>query len=196
MQRIAVLLLCGGLWSGHAAAQSCETVGTVVGGFVGGATGYGLVTTLGVASSWVSAGLYGAGITVASLVGRSAAESGCDRFAENFDRIGEMYCQYSGYDYDCDPVQSVAQSLYADFAICPSCTWDEVLGVFLLEDGARGEYLRNMQYWRAGHLSLVTSVLPRNQIGRLDSSVLNSYFMGLQAGFDAVQTISMYVNLK
>jgi hypothetical protein len=196
MQRIAVLLLCGGFWTTQASAQSCEDVGAVVGGFAGGATGYGIVRTLGVASNWVAAGLYGAGITVASLVGRSAAESGCDRFAENFRSIGETYCQYSGFDYDCGAVQNVARSLYADFAMCPSCTWDEVLGAFLLDDVSRQDYLRDMQSRRTGHLSLVTKVIPRNYIGPLSGSVLNSYFMGLQAGFTRMRTTAMYVNLR
>ena len=196
MQRIAVLLLCGGIWTSQATAQSCEQVGAVVGGFAGGATGYGLVRTLGAASSWVGAGLYGAGITVASMVGRSAAESGCDRFAENFRTIGEMYCQYSGFNYDCGAVQTVARSLYADFAMCPSCTWDEVFGAFLLDDVSRQDYLRDMQSRRTGRLSLVTNVIPRNHIGSLNGSVLNSYFIGLQAGFARMRTTSMYVMRK
>ncbi len=196
MQRIAILLLCGGLWANHAAAQSCEQVGAVVGGFVGGATGYGVARTLGAASSWVGAGLYGAGITVASMVGRSAAESGCDRFAENFRTIGETYCRYSGFYYDCGAVQAVARSLYADFTMCPSCTWDEVFGGFLLDDASHQNYLRDMQSRRTGHLSMVTNVIPRNHIGSLNGSVLSSYFIGLQAGFSRMKTTSMYVIRK
>ena len=46
MQRIAVLLLVASLWTTNAAAGPCEEVGRVLGGFAGGATGYGLVSTL------------------------------------------------------------------------------------------------------------------------------------------------------
>jgi hypothetical protein len=184
------------VWTSHANAGACEDVGAVVGGFAGGATGYGLVTTLGAASSWVGAGLYGAGITVASMVGRSAGESGCDRFAKNFRTIGEMYCQNSGFYYDCAAVQDVARSLYADFAMCPSCSWDEVFGAFLLDDVSRQNYLQTMQYRKGGYLSTVTSVIPRNQISTLDSTVLNSYFVGLQAGFTLLRTTSMSVMMK
>lgn len=196
MQRIAVLLLCTGLWAAETNAQSCEAVGTVVGGFVGGATGYGLVATLGAASNWVAAGLYGAGIAVGSQVGRSAGESGCDHFAENFKRIGEMYCRYSGFYYDCDPVQSVAESLYADFVICPSCSWDEVFGAFLMEDSVRENFLRQMQIGKMGHLSAVVDVIPRNHIGALSPAILNSYFVGLQAGFSTLTTTTRYTSLK
>lgn len=196
MQRIAVLLLCGGLWTTQASAQSCEQVGAVIGGFAGGATGYGLVTTLGVASNWVAAGLYGAGITVASLVGRSAGESGCSGFAANLRWFGEVSCRYSEFNYACEDVQDVAQSLFGDFAICPSCTYDEVFGAFLLEDSARENFLRNIQYGRTGGWATMTNVIPRNHVGTFSGSVLNSYFVGLQAGFNSMRTRSMYVIRK
>lgn len=196
MQRIAVLLLCAGMWTAQASAQSCEQVGAVVGGFAGGATGYGLVTSLGVASNWVAAGLYGAGITVASMAGRAAAVSGCDNLAAGIRWYGEMSCRYSGFNYDCGDVQTVARSLYADFVMCPSCTFDEVFGAFLLEDSARGNFLRDMQYRRTGNWSLLTTVVPRNHVGTFSNSVLNSYFVGVQAGFRLMRTTSMYVNRR
>lgn len=196
MQRIAVLLLCGGLWATQATADTCTNVGSVVGGFAGGATGYGLITTLGVASNWVAAGLYGAGITVAGLGGKAVGEAGCDSFAANFRRIGEMYCAYSGFNYDCGIVADVTMSLAADFLICPACTYDEVLGAFLLEDGVRGGFLRDMQYRRRGYLATTTSILPRNHLGALNASVMNSYFSGLQAGFTMLRTTAMYRSLK
>lgn len=196
MQRIAVLLLCGGLWTGLARADTCDNVGTVVGGFAGGATGYGLVTTLGAAGTWVSAGLYGAGIAVASLAGSSVGEIGCNALVENFERIGELYCAGSGYNYDCSTVTEVARSLATDLLICPACTWDEVFGAFLLDDASRQQYLRYMQYRKRGYLAATTNVVGRNHIGSFGASVLNSYFMGLQAGFTAVETTTMSMNLK
>lgn len=196
MQRIAVLLLCGGLWSCIARADTCDNVAAVAAGFAGGATGYGLVTTLGAASTWVGAGLYGAGIAVAGVAGRSAGEIGCNTFVENFERIGELYCIGSGFDYDCRTVTDVARSLAGDFLICPACTWDEVISAFLLDDESRQSFLRNMQYRKRGYLATTVNVLPRNQIGSLGTSVLDSYFTGLQAGFTAVETTSMSIRLK
>lgn len=198
MQRIAVLLLTAGLWTTNAAAGPCEEVGTVLGGFAGGATGYGLVTTLGVASNWVTAGLYGAGIAVGSRAGGKLGEVGCDHFADNWRSIGEMYCQYSGFNYDCKGVNQMAASLYADFVVCPSCTYGEVFGAFLLEDGARQQWLRNIQHARNGYFSATAQVYPRNHIRGLSNSALDAYFVGVQAGLATLRmnTTSMYVMLN
>ena len=195
MQRIAVLFLCAGLFSTKALADPCETVGAVVGGFAGGAAGWGIAAVAGPATGWASAGLYGAGITVAGLGGRSVGEVGCNRFVENFEAIGEMYCKYSGFNIDCTPLKDVTASLYADFLVCPSCSWDEVFGAFFMEDGSRQNWLRRMQYGKRGFYSTTNWVLPRNHIGTFSSSVVNSYFMGLQAGFAAMRTTSMYTML-
>ena len=54
MQRIAALVLCATLWSSGASAQTCATIGNIIGGFTGGATGYGLVRNIGPASNWIS----------------------------------------------------------------------------------------------------------------------------------------------
>ena len=198
MQRIAVLLLIAGLWTSKAAAGPCEEVGRVLGGFAGGATGYGLVSTLGVASNWVTAGLYGAGIAVGSRVGGTVGEVGCDRFADNWRTIGEMYCQYSGYNLDCRGVNQMAASLYADFVVCPACTWGEVFGAFLLDDESRQRWLRNIQYARKGYYSTSAQVYPRSHIGGLSSSTANSYFFGVQAGLAMLRmdSTSMYTILK
>ncbi len=198
MQRIAVMLLVAGLWSTNAAAGPCEEVGRVVGGFAGGATGYGLVTTLGVASNWVTAGLYGAGIAVGSRAGGKLGEIGCDRFADNWRSIGETYCQYSGFNYDCKGVNEMAASLYADFVVCPACTYGEVFGAFLLDDPSRQRWLRDIQYARKGYYSASAQVHPRPYIGSLSSSTANSFFIGVQAGLAMLRmdSTSMYVNLR
>ena len=182
MQRIAVLLLIAGFWTTNAAAGPCEEVGRVLGGFAGGATGYGLVSTLGVASNWVTAGLYGAGIAVGSRAGGALGEVGCDHFADNWRSIGETYCRYSGFNYDCRGVNDMAASLYADFVVCPTCTYGEVFSAFLLDDESRQRWLRNIQYARTGYFSPAAQVHPRGNVGGLSSSTANSYFVGVQAG--------------
>lgn len=198
MQRIAVLLLVAGLWTTNAAAGPCEEVGRVLGGFAGGATGYGLVSTLGVASNWVTAGLYGAGIAVGSRAGGMLGEVGCDHFADNWRSIGETYCRYSGFNYDCGGVNQLAASLYADFVVCPSCTYGEVFGAFLLDDESRQRWLRNIQYARTGYFSSAAQVYPRGNVGGLSSSTANSYFIGVQAGLaiSRMNSTSMYTNFR
>jgi hypothetical protein len=196
MQRIAVLFLCTGLWSGHAAAGPCEQLGTAAGGFVGGAAGYGVVRTFGAANGWVAAGLYGAGIAIASSGGGAWAESGCNSAADALRWYGEMQCAYSTYYVDCSPAVSVAKSIATDFLICPACTYDEVLGAFFLEDGARQDYLRDMQSRKWGRLAVTTQVLARNHLGAMDASITNSYFMGLQAGFQILKSTQIYRSLK
>ena len=198
MQRIAVLLLIAGLWTTKAAAGPCEEVGRVVGGFAGGATGYGLVSTLGVASNWVTAGLYGAGIAVGSRAGGRLGEVGCDHFADNWRSIGDTYCQYSGYNLDCRGVNNMAASLYADFVVCPSCTWGEVFSAFLLPDATRQSWLRSIQYSRRGYFSAAAQVYPRSSTSGLSGSTVNAYFLGVEAGLATLRmdTTSMYINLK
>lgn len=198
MQRIAVLFLVAGLWTTNAVAGPCEEVGRVVGGFAGGATGYGLVTTLGIASNWVTAGLYGAGIAVGSRAGGSVGEVGCDYFADNWRSIGETYCQYSRYNLDCTGVNNMAASLYADFVVCPSCTYDEVFSAFLLDDSSRQRWLRDIQYARTGYSLAAAQVYPRSHIGGLSSWTANAYFFGVEAGLATLRmsTTSMYVMRK
>ena len=196
MQRIAVLVLCSLACANYAKADGCENVAGVVSGFAGGATGYGLIRTLGPATSWVGAGLYGAGIAAASMASRSAVLANCDEFFENLSRIGEVYCTYSTYYYDCSPVQQMTRSIAADFAICPGCTFDEVMGAFFLVDDVRQEYLRQMQQRRWGRFAAMTDVVRRDHIATFDSSIVSSYFLGLQAGFARMSTRTIYYSIK
>jgi hypothetical protein len=196
MQRIAVFFLCAGFWSGQASADACEQLATVVSGFVGGASGYGVVRTFGVANGWVAAGLYGAGIAVASTNASGWAASGCRSAADAFRWFGYVQCAYSTFNVDCGPPLEAAQSLLTDFLICPGCTYDEVLGAYFMDDYARQNYLREMQLRKWRTLTATTQVRPRNQFGLLNSSVVNSYFLGLQAGFQLLQTTQMYRSLK
>jgi len=195
MQRIAVLLLCALFWSGHANAGACDRLATVVSGFVGGATGYGIVRQFGAANTWVAAGLYGAGIALASTEGRGWVQSGCESAADAWRWFGQVQCAYSTFYVDCGPPLDAAQSIITDFLICPGCTFDEVLGAYFLEDVARGNYLRDMQRRITGNLAQTTQVLARNHLGLLDASVVNSYFIGLQAGF-RLQTTLVYRSMK
>ncbi len=196
MQRIALLMLCSLAFANYAKADACENVAGVVSGFAGGATGYGLIRTLGPASSWVTAGLYGAGIAAASIATRSSVLTNCDSFFASLERIGEIYCQYSTYDYDCRPVAEVTRSIAADFSICPGCTFDEVMGGFFLVDEVRQEYLRGIQRSRWGRLAAMTNVVRRDHIATFDSSVVNSYYLGLQAGFSRLASKTIYTSLK
>jgi hypothetical protein len=196
MQRIAVLLLCSLAGSNYAQADACENVAGVVSGFAGGATGYGLIRTLGPASSWVGAGLYGAGIAAASIATRSTVLTNCDGFFQSLYRIGEIYCEYSTYDYDCRPVSQMTRSIAADFAMCPGCTFDEVMGAFFLVDDVRESYLRGMQQSRWGRLASRARVIRRDHLGRFDASVVNSYYQGLQAGFALLNSRVIYTMMK
>ena len=179
MQRTAILALCGALWVSNASAQGCDEVGDVVGGFAGAATGYGLITQLGVASNWISAGLYGAGVAVATLTGNFAGETVCSDYREIAERIASIYC-IAG-EYVCDFVDEVSLSLLRDFQICPSCRPDEIFGVFLLRDDIREDWLRTVERGRGGLPEL--DVLPRNHVGPLSPTVMDSYFLGQQTGF-------------
>jgi hypothetical protein len=123
---------------------------------------------------------------------------GCDSFAENWRSIGETYCQYSGYNYDCGVVNDMAASLYADFVVCSACTWDEVFSAFLLDDESRQRWLRDIQYARKGFYSASAQVYPRSHVGGLSSSTASSYFLGVEAGLATLRmsSTSMYVMLK
>jgi hypothetical protein len=39
-------------------------------------------------------------------------------------------------------------------------------------------------------------VLARNHLGAMDASITNSYFMGLQAGFQILKSTQIYRSLK
>lgn len=180
MQRIASVVLCGMLWASNASAQGCDEVGDIVGGFAGAATGYGLIVQLGAASNWISAGLYGAGVAVASLAGNFVGESVCEDFESIAETTAAIYCMAG--EYVCDFVDEVTLSLLRDFALCPNCRPDEIFGAFLMIDPVREEYLRRIQRTRGQ--SPFLSVLPRDHIvSTVPASVLTSYFVGQQAGF-------------
>lgn len=196
MQRIAVLLLCSMAGANYAQADSCENVAGVVSGFAGGATGYGLVKTLGPATSWVGAGLYGAGIAAASMATRAGVLTNCDAFFTKLSQIGEIYCEYSTYEYDCRPLEEMTRSIAADFSVCPGCTFDEIMGAFFLVDEARQDYLRKIQLNRWGQLAAMTRVVRRDHLGTFDTSIVNSYYQGLQAGFALLDTRVMYTMMK
>jgi len=196
MQRIALLLLCTGLGSSSAQADFCERVGQVIAGFAGGATGYGLVRNLGSATNWVSAGLYGAGITVVGIGGQTAGREICENFDDLLNDIMAIYC-IAG-EYVCDDVIRMAASLYTDFTICAACSSDQIFSAFLLEDSARQDYLRRMQRRITGIRASSRPVSPRSHLGLLNAFVLNSYFLGQQAGYDLLRSAStsMYVIRK
>ncbi len=180
MQRIATLVLCAGLWGPNASAQNCETIGTIISGFVGGATGFGMVRYIGPATSWISAGLYGAGMTVGALGGRSLARASCESIEAIMRVTAEIYC-FSG-EYLCESVEDVARSLARDFQLCSECTPDEVIEAFPMEDNAREIFLLDMQIRRGAELPIVR-VIPRGHIISVDRSVIDSYYTGMQATF-------------
>ncbi len=180
MQRIAALVLCGALWVSNASAQGCDEVGDVVGGFAGAATGYGLIVHLGAASNWITAGLYGAGMAVAALAGNYVGETVCEDYETIAETTAAIYC--TAGEYVCDFVDDVVLSLLRDFQICPSCRPDEIFGAFLMIDTLREDHLRRIQRGRGGVFPAY-DVLPRDHVGPLPASVLNSYYAGIQAGF-------------
>jgi len=191
MQRTAVFVLCAALWTSNASALGCDEIGDVVGGFAGAATGYGLVQSLGSAGSWISAGLYGAGMVVSTLAGNGAAEMVCENFRAILETTALIYC--AAGEYMCDFVDDVTRSLVRDFQLCPRCSPDEIFGAFLMDDLSREEYFRRRQTgWASPYLALGT--LRRDHVGPLSSSVLNSYFIGMQAGFKQNQSILRSIN--
>lgn len=178
MQRIAALLVVGAFLAGNdSRADTCETIGDIVGGFAGGAAGYGLLQNLGVASNWVSAGLYGAGIAVATTVGDDVAEEICENFEEVLEVTAAIYC--TAGEYICDYIDRATRSVLRDFQLCPRCHPDQIFGAYFMDDYAREEYLRRIQ----GGGGYAGGVLPRDQLGRLEPSIVNAYFAGLQAGY-------------
>jgi hypothetical protein len=195
MQRIAMLLICAALWNPQAAkATTCETVGDLVGGFVGGASSYGLIQAIGSAGSWVSAGLYGAGVAAAATVGDDAAEAVCENFRQILETTAQVYCMAG--EYICESVATARTSLVRDFQICPTCWPDEIFGAYLMDDLSRERYLREMQWRRAGSLGNEVYVLPRDQLGEFSSSLVDAYFAGLLTGYSIEDSVQMNSMLK
>ena len=180
MQRIAALVLCGMLGISNVSAQGCDEVGDIVGGFAGAATGYGLLMQLGAATNWISAGLYGAGMVVATLTGNLVGETVCEDYETILETTAAIYCMAG--EYVCDFVDEVTLSLLRDFAICPNCLPDEIFGAFFMIDTLREDHLRRIQRSRGQSPGL--GILRRDHVmAPVSASVLDSYFVGQQAGF-------------
>jgi len=195
MQRTAILILCAGVWTSNASAAPCELIGDVVGGFSGGATSYGIIRNLGKAPNWVSAGLYGAGVTFAVAGGRAAGQAACENFSELIHDIAAIYC-IAG-EYLCEDIEDVTKSLLRDFQICSSCSVGDVLGAFLVADSMREYYLQQLQR-RYSNFSVDVRLraLPRDHIGPLNSAVLDYFYAGQQAGFSLLTMTSMQIMPK
>ena len=191
MQRIAVLLLWGSFGVNVAEAGPCDAAANVVGGFVGGATGFTLSQALGPATGWLSAGLYGAGVAAAAYATRSGIVINCDSIISLMRRFGELQCLGSEFDYDCGEIRDMSLSLAGDMAICPLCTYDEVFGMFPLPDLTRQHFLQAIQLSRAGTLARVTQVIPRDRIVRGNSVSANAYFVGLSAGLSRMSALKI-----
>lgn len=180
MQRIAALVLCAALWGSSASAQTCATIGNIVGGFAGGASGYGMVRYAGPAASWVAAGLYGAGMTVGGLGAARAFRDVCESIEAIMKVTAEIYC-FAG-EFMCESIQDVARSMARDFQLCSECTPDEVIGAFPLRDAEREQHLSDMQN-RRGAQSSGLAVLPRDTLISVEPSTVDYYHAGLQAAF-------------
>ncbi len=180
MQRIAALVLCAALWGPNASAGTCVTIGNIVGGFAGGATGYGLVRNIGMATNWVSAGLFGAGMAVGAMGGAAFGKGACEHIYAIMKVTMEIYC--AAGEYQCESIHDVVESLTRDFEVCSGCTPDEVMGAFLMEDSARERHLIDMQSRRGLQASGV-GVLPRNNIFTANAISVDSYYVGMQAAF-------------
>ena len=180
MQRIAALILCAAFWGPNASAGTCTTIGNIVGGFAGGATGYGLVRNLGMATNWVSAGLFGAGIAVGAMGGAAFGKGACEHIHAIMKVTMEIYC--AAGEYLCETIDEVVQSLTRDFQVCSGCTPDEIIGAFLMEDSAREQHLMDMQSRRGLQASSV-GVLPRNNLFTANAMAIDSYYVGMHAGF-------------
>jgi hypothetical protein len=183
---LGVTLVAIGLLTGTAARAEdsvvCKELSTALATFAGAATGYQLVYVYGGPSGWVAAGLYAVGAGLAAAGVKTSSEAICEDLEAVLEEVGESYvrlaCSTSG---TCGDVHYFAQSLAHDFAVCPSCTPDEILGAAFMRDDQRENYLRRLQRQRNPDLAGF-SVIPRDHIGRVDGSVTMSYFLGLRDG--------------
>ncbi len=185
MRRVLGILFMVLLLGSSARAEEsvvCEELSNALGTFAGAATGYQLVYVYGGPSGWVAAGLYAMGAGLAAAGVKTSSEAICENLEQLLQEVGDSYlglaCASMG---TCPQVQYFALSLAQDFAVCPSCTPDEVLGAAFMADEQREIYLRNLQRMRNPGL-LGFGVLARNHIGTIDASVAVSYHLGLQAG--------------
>ena len=194
MQRIAALVLCAALWSSNASAQGCTTIADIVGGFAGGASGYGLIRNVGPITNWISAGLYGAGMAVGALGGRRAATGVCEHIEAVMKVTAEIYC-FSG-EFLCESLEDIARSMTRDFQLCSECTPDEVMDAFPMEDSAREQHLIDMQN-RRGSPATGLPIIPRDiYLGGADPSIGDSYYAGLQASFRLQRALQRRLRLE
>jgi hypothetical protein len=148
------------------------------------------VQGLGTPTNWVSAGLYGAGITVVTVGGHGAGQAACENFSDVIHAIAAIYC--TAGEYICNDVDAMTRSLLRDFQICASCRVDDVFGAFLMIDEQREEYLRRLQATKTLSATTALRVLPRSHIP-LSSNVLESYYVGQQAGYTMLRLTSMRI---
>ena len=194
MQRIAALVLCAALWSSNASAQGCTTIADIVGGFTGGASGYGLVRNIGPVTNWLTAGLYGAGMAVGVLGGRQFVIGTCEHIEAVMKITAEIYC-FSG-EYLCESLEDIARSMTRDFQLCSECTPDEVMDAFPMEDNAREEHLNDLQL-RRGSPTSGLPILPRNNyLSGADPDIGDSYYAGMQASFRLQRALQRRIRLQ
>ncbi len=183
MQRIAALVLCAAFWGPNASAQSCTTIAAIISGFTGGATGFGMTRYIGPATSWVGAGLYGAGMAASALGAHKLARGACEHMEAIMKATAEIYC-FAG-EYLCDSIEDVARSMARDFEICGECTVDEVMGAFPMSDRDRERHLVEMQIRRGGPPISVRVIARNHLVGREGADrLLDSYFAGIQATYE------------
>ena len=185
MRRIlGVVVLLGALHNAAYGDESpvCDELSTVLGTFAAAATGYQMVYVYGAPSGWVAAGLYAVGAGLASAGVKTSTEVICKNLEQLVNEVSESVrnfaCSRRG---TCPGPQHFAMSLARDFAVCPSCTPDEILGSAFMVDDQRERYLRRLQRQRNPSL-IGFSILPRDWIGAVDASVTMSYHLGVQAG--------------
>ena len=167
---------------GDESSSVCEELSTVFSTFAAAATGYQMVFVYGAPSGWVAAGLYAAGAGLAAAGVKTSTEAICDDLQPLMDALGdslvEFVCEGLG---TCSDVHQFARSLLFDFAVCPSCTPDDVLGAAFMTDQQREDYLRQLQRLRNPNV-VGFGVVPRDHLGTVDASVALSYHLGVQDG--------------
>ena len=170
--------------SAHAQDNSpvCDELSTVFGTFAAAATGYQLVAAYGGPTGWVAAGLYAVGAGLAAAGVKTSTETICQQLEPLMEELGDTLVEFACNSLgSCSEVDQFARSLLFDFAVCPSCTPDEILGAAFMVDDQREAYLRQLQ--RLRNPALVRfGVVPRDHLGSVDPSVSLSYHLGVQDG--------------
>ena len=167
---------------GNEASPVCEELSTVFSTFAGAATGYQMVFVYGAPSGWVAAGLYAAGAGLAAAGVKTSTQAICEDLEPLMDALGDALVEFACDSLGaCSDVHAFANSLLFDFAVCPSCTPDEILGAAFMVDDQRENYLRELQRLRNPNV-MGFGVVPRDHLGVVDASVVLSYHLGVQAG--------------